>query len=247
MSSPALHIISNTLYALNRLYAYWSFLVNYALYTSLWLLGGIPPNVDARVDVGKGWRPAVFVAMADGVVGRETVSLLAEKGYTVFAAVRSGEEGVALMKGHSTGSIHPIVCDFSEGSINKAVDETRRFGDVNPGRRLVGVVINVGTCPVSPLESMTDQEINVRPLPTLLPPLFRIPYSCELLNLSRRRQSLTTSQHQSPSSAPSSHSSYQHRGKNESSSSPRSQGTPRSPASPSSRRSLQAWIAWRGR
>jgi hypothetical protein len=168
MSSPAPHIISNTLYALNRLYAYWSFLVNYALYTSLWLLGGIPPNVDARVDVGKGWRPAVFVAMADGDVGRETVGLLAEKGYTVFAAVRSEEEGVALMKGLSTGSVHPIVCDFSERSINKAVDEIRRFGDANPGRRLVGVVINVGTCHVSPLESMTDQEINVRPLSSFL-------------------------------------------------------------------------------
>ncbi|KAJ9101369.1 hypothetical protein QFC20_005250 [Naganishia adeliensis] len=137
---------SNTLYALNRLYAYWSFLVNYTLYASLWLLGGIPPNVDARVNKEKGWHPAVFVAMAEGDVGTETVFLLANKGYTVFAAVQSDEHGAALTKGLSNG--------------RGIVDEIRQFGEHNPGRRLVSVVVNVGACPVSPLEYMTDQEIN---------------------------------------------------------------------------------------
>jgi NAD(P)-dependent dehydrogenase (short-subunit alcohol dehydrogenase family) len=174
MPSPAtLHIVSDILYTLNRLYAYWSFLVNYTLYTCLWALGGIPPNVDARVDAKKGWHPGVFVAGCEGEVGLETVRLLAGKGYTVFAAVRSEEEGETLKKGLTSsklkGSVHPVLVK----SLKQAVDGIRRYGENKPGRRLVAVVCNVGISPVGPLESMTDEEINVRPhltFPFLLPP-----------------------------------------------------------------------------
>lgn len=191
-SKPVLHIASNTLYALNRLYAYWSFLVNYTLYTSLWLLGGIPPNVDARVNKEKEWHPAVFVAMAEGDVGTETVFLLANKGYTVFAAVQSDEHGAAMMKGLSKagGSVRPIVCDLSPGSIHRAFDEIRQFGEQNTSRRLVSVVVNVGACPVSPLEYMTDQEINVRPLPCL--PHFPSPRITDPLSQETISHNLTT-------------------------------------------------------
>lgn len=165
-SPTTFHLISNVFYALNRLYAYWSFLVNYTLYTSLWLLGGIPPNTDARVDADKGWHPAVFVTGCRGDVGRETVRLLAKKGYTVFAATKSREEGVMLGKGltSSHGSIHPILCDLSAESLEQAVGDIRRYEEENPGRRLVAVVCDAGICALGALEHLTNEEINVRPL-----------------------------------------------------------------------------------
>lgn len=165
-SPTTLHLISNVFYALNRLYAYWSFLVNYTLYTSLWLLGGIPPNTDARVDADKGWHPAVFVTGCRGDVGRETVRLLAKKGYTVFAAVKSREEGVMLGKGltSSHGSIHPILSDLSAESLEQAVGDIRRYEEENPGRRLVAVVCDAGICALGALEHLTTEEINVRPV-----------------------------------------------------------------------------------
>jgi hypothetical protein len=212
MPSPAtLHFVSDILYTLNRLYAYWSFLVNYTLYTALWLLGGIPPSVDARVNAKKGWFPGVFVTGCEGHVGGETVRLLAGKGYTVFAAVRSEEEGEMLKKGltSSSGSVHPVICDLSAESLQQAVDDIRQIGKDNPGRRIVAVICNVGLCPVGPLAQMTDQEINVR----LLIPSLTLHHLAK--SPPNRIRSQSTSEQTSLSLAPSSPSSPRHQGKSE--------------------------------
>lgn len=85
--SKALRTLSYGLYFANRVYAYWSFIVNYVTYGFLYLfLSGSPPSLRTRPK--RGHNPSIFVTGAHEGIGRATALHLARKGYTVFAGVR---------------------------------------------------------------------------------------------------------------------------------------------------------------
>jgi hypothetical protein len=164
-----LFILAHTLAILNRLYAHWSFIVNYTLYAFLWIfLRGIPPNRDATVDRKKGWAPGVFVSCSEGLVGREVALRLASEGYTVHAGVESREEGEKIVRqwknqGISNGrSIRPVVCDVAKtSSVEGVLDSIRKHDEMNPNQRLVAVVCNPGSLTVTPFQTMDDEQIDV--------------------------------------------------------------------------------------
>jgi hypothetical protein len=164
-----LFIIAHTLAILNRLYAHWSFIVNYALYAFLWIiLRGIPPNRDATVDRKEGWAPGVFVSCSEGLVGRVVALHLASEGYTVHAGVDSREDGEKIVRqwknqGISSGGlIRPVVCDVSEAaSVQGVVDTIRNHDEENPNRRIVAVVCNPGSLTVTPFQALNDEQIDV--------------------------------------------------------------------------------------
>jgi hypothetical protein len=164
-----LFIIAHTLAILNRLYAHWSFIVNYALYALLWIfLRGIPPNRDATVDRKEGWASGVFVSCSEGLVGREVVLRLAGEGYTVHAGVKSREEGEKIVRQWknqgvaSGGSIQLVVFDMSQPtSVEGAVSSIRTQDEKNPNRRLVAIVCNPGSLTVTPFQTLDDEQIDV--------------------------------------------------------------------------------------
>jgi hypothetical protein len=83
----ALRTLSYALYFANRVYAYWSFSVNYVIYGFLYLfLGGSPPSFQTRPK--RGHNPSIFITGAHEGIGQATALHLGRKGYTVFAGVR---------------------------------------------------------------------------------------------------------------------------------------------------------------
>ena len=162
-------IVSHILALLNRLYAHYSFIVNYALYAILWIfLRGAPPNRDATVNRAKGWSPGVFVACSEGPVGTALVLQLAKEGYTVHAGVSSIDEGEKLVRrwknlGSSNGgTVRPVVYDISDPlSIRRAADNLQTYDEAHSHRRLVSVICNPGSMIVSPFHSLHDEQIDV--------------------------------------------------------------------------------------
>lgn len=172
----------HSLYLANRLYAQWSFCVNYALYTFLYLfLRGIPPTTSTRPSPGKAWHPAVFISDAHSPVGKATAILLAQSGYVVFAGVPTLAEGTSLVNAFTSsntshlrtrgGTIHSLLCISTDPVSIRAVATTvaQSLDATNPQRtKLVAIVCLAHLEQIAPLEHTSDTSISVRPHPARL-------------------------------------------------------------------------------
>ncbi|KAJ9106443.1 hypothetical protein QFC21_001589 [Naganishia friedmannii] len=180
MNNTLYSLARNSLYLLNRAYAQWSFLVNFALYSFLWIfLRGIPPSTSTRPSPSEQWHPGVFISDAQSPVGRETALLLARSGYTVFAGVSQLSDGRSLIDVFTSnsplvripgGAIHSLLCTTTDKtSVHAAAAAVARSIDANPRTKLVAIVCLAQLQQIAPLEQMSDAAITESIHQNLLP------------------------------------------------------------------------------
>jgi len=163
--SAVLSYISFVLYMLNRIYAQFSFAVNFVLYGFLYLfLRGVPPTYHTRPKLG--YSPGVFVTGAGEGIGKATAILLAKSGYTVFAGVLKLEHKQQLLNQYDSesnetgGSLHPMVCDvLKDEDLRSCVEHIRKIDQNNTSKPFVALVNNAGFCMISPLELTSQYDI----------------------------------------------------------------------------------------
>jgi NAD(P)-dependent dehydrogenase (short-subunit alcohol dehydrogenase family) len=101
-------------------------------------------------------RRAVLVTGASSGIGRESVLLLAQHGFRVFAGVRKPEDGQALVQA-SEGSLTPVILDVTDAaSIRSAAEAIRKSLRDDESFSLVN---NAGIAVAAPLELLPVDDL----------------------------------------------------------------------------------------
>ncbi|TPX71147.1 hypothetical protein SpCBS45565_g01202 [Spizellomyces sp. 'palustris'] len=109
-------------------------------------------------------QPIVLVTGASKGIGRCIAMRLAERGYEVFAGIRSTEDGESLVAefedkvkvGKGKGSIHTVMLDVTKPEdVSRAVQTV--IGHCGP-KGLAGLINNAGGAIVGPLELIRDED-----------------------------------------------------------------------------------------
>jgi NAD(P)-dependent dehydrogenase (short-subunit alcohol dehydrogenase family) len=96
---------------------------------------------------------AVVISGASTGIGAATAARLAEKGYTVFAGVRSDADSQRVAELHA--DIRPLMLDVTQGeSLGRALSHVRESGAA-----LHGIVSNAGIAVGGPLEHLPIEEL----------------------------------------------------------------------------------------
>ncbi|MBV8723446.1 MAG: SDR family NAD(P)-dependent oxidoreductase, partial [Candidatus Eremiobacteraeota bacterium] len=98
-------------------------------------------------------KPGIVISGASSGIGAATALLLAEKGYTAFAGVRSDDDARRAAGLHA--NVRPILLDVTDqSSIERAVDDVSKSGVA-----IAGIVSNAGIAIGGPLERLPIAEL----------------------------------------------------------------------------------------
>ncbi|MBV8284922.1 MAG: SDR family oxidoreductase [Candidatus Eremiobacteraeota bacterium] len=98
-------------------------------------------------------KPGIAISGASSGIGAATALLLAEKGYTAFAGVRSDDDARRAAGLHA--NVRPILLDVTDqSSIERAVDDVSKSGVA-----IAGIVSNAGIAIGGPLERLPIAEL----------------------------------------------------------------------------------------
>jgi NAD(P)-dependent dehydrogenase (short-subunit alcohol dehydrogenase family) len=116
-------------------------------------------------------KPAVLVTGASSGIGRETVLLLAARGFQVFAGVRKAADGAALSKAAraALAGTRPAASSAAGGSLEPVIIDVTRASSIASALRAVGKAIkpgasfslvnNAGIAVAAPLELLALDDL----------------------------------------------------------------------------------------
>jgi NAD(P)-dependent dehydrogenase (short-subunit alcohol dehydrogenase family) len=99
---------------------------------------------------------AVLVTGASSGIGKETVLLLARKGFRVFAGVRRPQDGKSLVR-EASGSLTPLIIDVTDGASIQAAAQT--IAAALGTEECLALVNNAGIAVAGPLEILPLDEL----------------------------------------------------------------------------------------